>query len=189
MHPVWQMRAGMPARGNSREGVRLFAAEGSHRKPSSPSKPRWREFETLKYTLQVAPEDCTGCKLCVEICPVKSKSEVKHKALNMAPQASSAETEMAELGFLPVAAGTGSQQAIARASKGLATARATVRVLGCVRRMRRNTLHQVADTTVRRPPDDRECDGLFFDLWRKSADNAVHPKQGWTRADVVELAV
>jgi pyruvate-ferredoxin/flavodoxin oxidoreductase len=51
------------------------------------SKPRWREFETLRYTLQVAPEDCTGCKLCVEVCPAKSKSEVKHKAINMEPQA------------------------------------------------------------------------------------------------------
>jgi len=50
------------------------------------SKPRWREFETLKYTLQVAPEDCTGCKLCVEVCPAKSKSEVKHKAINMQEQ-------------------------------------------------------------------------------------------------------
>ena len=50
------------------------------------TKPRWREFETLRYTLQVAPEDCTGCKLCVEVCPAKSKTEVKHKAINMAPQ-------------------------------------------------------------------------------------------------------
>ncbi len=50
------------------------------------SKPRWREFETLKYTLQVAPEDCTGCRLCVEVCPAKSKSEVKHKAINMKDQ-------------------------------------------------------------------------------------------------------
>jgi pyruvate-ferredoxin/flavodoxin oxidoreductase len=51
------------------------------------SKPRWREFESLRYTLQVAPEDCTGCRLCVEICPAKSKSEVKHKAINMSEQA------------------------------------------------------------------------------------------------------
>jgi len=51
------------------------------------SKPRWREFESLRYTLQVAPEDCTGCRLCVEICPAKSKSEVKHKAINMEEQA------------------------------------------------------------------------------------------------------
>jgi pyruvate-ferredoxin/flavodoxin oxidoreductase len=51
------------------------------------SKPRWREFETLRYSLQVAPEDCTGCRLCVEVCPAKSKSEVKHKAINMEAQA------------------------------------------------------------------------------------------------------
>jgi len=51
------------------------------------AKPRWRELESLRYTLQVAPEDCTGCRLCVEICPAKSKSEVKHKAINMEPQA------------------------------------------------------------------------------------------------------
>jgi len=47
---------------------------------------RWKEFKELKYTLQVAPEDCTGCMLCVQVCPVKSKSEAKHKAVNMAPQ-------------------------------------------------------------------------------------------------------
>ena len=37
----------------------------------------------MKYTLQVAPEDCTGCGLCVEVCPAKNKSEAKHKAINM----------------------------------------------------------------------------------------------------------
>ncbi|MBM2836635.1 MAG: pyruvate flavodoxin/ferredoxin oxidoreductase domain protein [candidate division NC10 bacterium] len=47
---------------------------------------RWREFKDLRYTLQVAPEDCTGCALCVEVCPAKSKSEVRHKAINMMPQ-------------------------------------------------------------------------------------------------------
>ena len=51
------------------------------------AKPRWREFEPMRYTLQVAPEDCTGCALCVEVCPAKSKSEVKHKAINMQEQA------------------------------------------------------------------------------------------------------
>jgi pyruvate-ferredoxin/flavodoxin oxidoreductase len=50
------------------------------------AKPRWRELESLRYTLQVSPEDCTGCRLCVEVCPVKSKSEAKHKAINMTPQ-------------------------------------------------------------------------------------------------------
>ena len=46
----------------------------------------WREFKGSKYTLQVAVEDCTGCQLCVEICPAKDKSRVGRKALNMAEQ-------------------------------------------------------------------------------------------------------
>ena len=55
--------------------------------PTFKSAPaRWREFKDLKYSLQVAPEDCTGCALCVEVCPVKSKTEAKHRAVNMAPQ-------------------------------------------------------------------------------------------------------
>jgi pyruvate-ferredoxin/flavodoxin oxidoreductase len=47
---------------------------------------RWREFADARFTLQVAPEDCTGCALCVEACPAKSKSEVRHKAIDMMPQ-------------------------------------------------------------------------------------------------------
>ena len=51
---------------------------------SSPA--RWKEFKELRYTLQVAPEDCTGCALCIQVCPAKSKTEVRHKAINMEPQ-------------------------------------------------------------------------------------------------------
>jgi pyruvate-ferredoxin/flavodoxin oxidoreductase len=60
---------------------------------------RWKEMKEKKYTLQVAPEDCTGCTLCVEICPVKSKSEVKHRALNMAAQPALREPEAANWQF------------------------------------------------------------------------------------------
>jgi pyruvate-ferredoxin/flavodoxin oxidoreductase len=48
---------------------------------------RWKDRETLRYLLQVAPEDCTGCGLCVQVCPAKSKTEVKKKAINLAAQA------------------------------------------------------------------------------------------------------
>jgi pyruvate-ferredoxin/flavodoxin oxidoreductase len=48
---------------------------------------RWREFPGLDYTLQVAPDDCTGCGLCVEICPAKNKSESRLRAINMQPLA------------------------------------------------------------------------------------------------------
>jgi pyruvate-ferredoxin/flavodoxin oxidoreductase len=51
------------------------------------AKPKWKGMEQDHYTLQVAPEDCTGCGVCVEVCPVKSRSDASHKAINMAPQA------------------------------------------------------------------------------------------------------
>ncbi|MCB8985346.1 MAG: pyruvate:ferredoxin (flavodoxin) oxidoreductase [Ardenticatenaceae bacterium] len=47
---------------------------------------RFKEFKDAMYTLQVAPEDCTGCTLCVEVCPVKNKQQPKFKAINMQPQ-------------------------------------------------------------------------------------------------------
>lgn len=48
---------------------------------------KFREFPDKRYTIQVAVEDCTGCKLCVEVCPAKDKSMPARKALNMAPLA------------------------------------------------------------------------------------------------------
>jgi pyruvate-ferredoxin/flavodoxin oxidoreductase len=50
------------------------------------TEPKWKNFSGQKFTLQVAPEDCTGCALCIEACPSKSKSEAKHRAINMVPQ-------------------------------------------------------------------------------------------------------
>ncbi|MET0849787.1 MAG: pyruvate:ferredoxin (flavodoxin) oxidoreductase, partial [Candidatus Rokuibacteriota bacterium] len=60
---------------------------------------RWREFPGARYTLQVAPEDCTGCALCVEVCPARSKSEVRHRALEMMPQAPLRASEAANWEF------------------------------------------------------------------------------------------
>jgi len=47
---------------------------------------RWKGLQEQVYTLQVAVEDCTGCRLCVEVCPVKDKSNVSRKAINMEAQ-------------------------------------------------------------------------------------------------------
>jgi pyruvate-ferredoxin/flavodoxin oxidoreductase len=60
---------------------------------------RWKEFADQRYTLQVAPEDCTGCALCFEVCPVKNKAETRLKAINMAPQPARVEAERANWQF------------------------------------------------------------------------------------------
>jgi pyruvate-ferredoxin/flavodoxin oxidoreductase len=63
------------------------------------SDARWRELKGQKYTLQVAVEDCTGCSLCVEVCPAKDKSQVGRKAINMRPQLPIREQERANWEF------------------------------------------------------------------------------------------
>jgi pyruvate-ferredoxin/flavodoxin oxidoreductase len=45
------------------------------------------DFKGKQYTIQVAPEDCTGCNLCVNVCPAKDRTNPKHKAIDMHPQA------------------------------------------------------------------------------------------------------
>ncbi|MBI4861709.1 MAG: pyruvate:ferredoxin (flavodoxin) oxidoreductase [Candidatus Riflebacteria bacterium] len=45
-----------------------------------------KDWKGMKLTVQIAAEDCTGCGVCVSVCPAKSKTQPDHKALNMAPQ-------------------------------------------------------------------------------------------------------
>jgi pyruvate-ferredoxin/flavodoxin oxidoreductase len=61
--------------------------------------PHWKELKEKRYTLQTAVEDCTGCTLCVQVCPVKDKSNVGRKAINMAVQMPLRETERANWDF------------------------------------------------------------------------------------------
>ena len=53
----------------------------------------------MAYTLQVAPEDCTGCTLCMEVCPAKDKANPRHKALEMRPQPPLREQQRANFSF------------------------------------------------------------------------------------------
>jgi pyruvate-ferredoxin/flavodoxin oxidoreductase len=46
----------------------------------------WKDFAGMKYTIQVAPEDCIGCGLCVRNCPAKNKANPERKAINMTEQ-------------------------------------------------------------------------------------------------------
>ena len=58
-----------------------------------------KEFAGLKWTVQVAPEDCTGCGACVHVCPAKNKAEPEKKAINMAFQPPLREAERENYDF------------------------------------------------------------------------------------------
>jgi pyruvate-ferredoxin/flavodoxin oxidoreductase len=73
-HAVIRAKVGAPE-------VFAAAPEGFRTAPA-----RDPAFAGQTFTLQVAAEDCTGCALCVEVCPARDRSEPKRKAINMAPQ-------------------------------------------------------------------------------------------------------
>jgi pyruvate-ferredoxin/flavodoxin oxidoreductase len=58
-----------------------------------------KEFAGKKFTIQVAPEDCTGCGICVSVCPAKDKAEPTRKAINMTPQMPLREAEAKNFAF------------------------------------------------------------------------------------------
>ena len=62
-------------------------------------KPIHKDWQGLAYTVQVAPEDCTGCEICVDICPVKSKTVPNQKALAMNLQAQLVDAERVNWDF------------------------------------------------------------------------------------------
>jgi len=68
--------------------IKVFDSRELEKAPATfkSTEVRDKEWAGMKYSIQVAPEDCTGCGICVEICPAKNKTETRLKALNMAPQ-------------------------------------------------------------------------------------------------------
>jgi pyruvate-ferredoxin/flavodoxin oxidoreductase len=63
-------------------GIELGNAPTSFKSTNAKDK----DFAGQKFTIQIAPEDCTGCGICVDICPARNKSQPELKAINMQPQ-------------------------------------------------------------------------------------------------------
>ena len=81
---------------------------------------RSRDHDNHNYTLQVATEDCTGCSLCVQVCPVKDKANPSRKAINMEAQAPIVDAERANYEFflrIPDAARSGLKTGEVKASQ------------------------------------------------------------------------
>ena len=98
LHRLRQVRAGLSARGDPDEGVRA-----DRRRPRARTfqHKEWRDREDPGrwMTIQVVPDDCTGCGVCVDVCPAKSKEVVKHKAIDMAPKVEHLDAERANFDF------------------------------------------------------------------------------------------
>ena len=102
----------------------------------------------LKYALQVAPDDCTGCSLCVEICPAESKTEKGKFAINMMDAVPLKEKERQNWDFFLKLPDRRSQEREAR-REGDAVPRAALRVLRRLHRLRRDPVHQAPHAALR----------------------------------------
>ena len=69
--------------------------------PATFQHKEWRDRENpgMWMTIQVVPDDCTGCGVCVDVCPARSKEIVKHKAIDMLPKVEHVEAERANFDF------------------------------------------------------------------------------------------
>jgi pyruvate-ferredoxin/flavodoxin oxidoreductase len=82
--------------------MNVFKPEDLKNAPEGYKAVPWAKKDSLEgmmYTLQVAPEDCTGCGICVDVCPTRSKEVAKHKAINMRPKLEHLEQERKNYDF------------------------------------------------------------------------------------------
>jgi len=75
--------------------MKVFAPEALATAPDGFLSKEWkaRDLPGMLMTIQVAPEDCTGCGICVETCPAHAKEEVRHKSINLEPKEEHLEVE------------------------------------------------------------------------------------------------
>ncbi|TWU29753.1 pyruvate:ferredoxin (flavodoxin) oxidoreductase [Bythopirellula polymerisocia] len=81
--------------------VKVFAEDTIASAPNGYLSKAWRDKEQPEHlmTIQVAPDDCTGCGVCVDVCPAKSKEVARHKAINMESKDEHLERERANFDF------------------------------------------------------------------------------------------
>ena len=75
--------------------LKVFAPEALEGAPEGFLSKDWRarDLQGMRMTIQVAPDDCTGCGICVDTCPAHSKEEVRHKSIDMEPKDEHLEVE------------------------------------------------------------------------------------------------
>ena len=75
--------------------MKVFSPDALEGAPDGFLSKEWkaRDLPGMRMTIQVAPEDCTGCGICVETCPAHSKEEARHKSIDLEPKAEHLDAE------------------------------------------------------------------------------------------------
>ena len=81
--------------------IKVYDPDALEAAPDTFQTKAWKskEYAGKNLTVQVAPLDCTGCGVCVDICPAHSKEVVKHKSINMEPKLDHEEAETTNFDF------------------------------------------------------------------------------------------
>ena len=81
--------------------IKIFPDELAEGAPDAFQSKKYnaRDLPGHQLTVQVAPDDCTGCGICVDVCPVRSKTDPDHKSLNMEPAQDHREAERPKFEF------------------------------------------------------------------------------------------
>ena len=137
---------------------KLYDPARLEKAPASFKSAEWKSKEQpgQRYTVQISVEDCTGCGLCVDVCPKKSKENPARRAINMADKEPILEAERANWAFFDAPAGRRPRRAGAGQHQGLPVHPAAVRVLRRLHGLRRDALRDDAVPPVRRPGADRQ---------------------------------
>ena len=163
----------------------VFSPEEMKRAPATFKAVPWARKDSLEgmmYALQVAPEDCTGCGACVDVCPTRSKTRGQTQGDQPGAKTRAPRSRARQLRVLPQPAGSAPVVRQDRRTARFAAAAAAVRVLRRLLRLRRDALPEAAVAALRRPPGGRQRHRLLIDLRRQSADDAVFEKRRRTGA-------
>jgi len=162
LHPVQQVRDGLPARRDPGQGLRpgkLAAAPATFKSMDF----KGNEFKGMKYTIQVAPEDCTGCTPVRGRVPGQGQVEPEAQVARHAPAEAAPGARGRELRVLPGPAG-GRSGKVKLDVKGSQFFQPLFELLGRVRGVRRDSLRQAHDAAVRRPAADwqrHRCSSIY----------------------------
>ncbi len=153
LHPVRQVRARLSARRDPRQGLPAELVAGTRRRAWKSAPARWRSSRTTRYTLQVSPEDCTGCALCVEVCPAKRQERGAAQGHQHGAAAAAGATREARNWdfFLGSAGGRNAARSTRARSRTCSSSQPLFEFSGRVRGLRRDALSQAAEPALRRP--------------------------------------